>query len=155
MSSFSGYYGDETLMAAAEWHLEHGQPAAALELAERLGRFSRLRHQARLIAGIALADLGRVSDAIARGVALIGTDQADVLTLHLASREAGDVPNATLAAIMDRCAVDQPERFFAALRCLLARKDLAAARAACQRRRGDFAGHPQLGPMIAAVVGPA
>jgi hypothetical protein len=153
MAPFSGYYGDGTLVAAAEWHLEHDQYAAALELADRLGRFSRLRHQARLVAGIALVGLGRTEEALARRQHLADAGHADVLTLYLAEGRPQAVPTAEVVAIMDRCPTAAPERFFRGLRCLLGRRDLATTREVCRRNRERFSDHPQLEPMMTRVLG--
>ena len=153
LQPFAEMYGEQTVCAAAEWHLEHAEPQAALDLAARVRPLSRWADQAQVVRGLALIALRRSDEA---GEALATIDDpacADLLALRLAEVAPARVGDAAVAAIAARCRADQPERFVACLKVLLGRRELTTARTLAAQRQGDFT-HPQAQAVIAAILAP-
>lgn len=153
LQPFAGMYGEQTVCAAAEWHLEHAEPQAALDLATRVRPLSRHADQAQVVRGLALIALRRSDEAGEALAAIDDPECADLLALRLAEVAPARVGDATVAAIAGRCRADQPERFVACLKVLLGRRELTAARTIAAQRQGDFT-HPQAQAVIAAILAP-
>ena len=155
LAPFEGIYGERTVVAAAEWHLEHDEPKAALELASGLRPLSVHAGRAALVAMLAALALGQREDA--RHFRSLIDDPADaaLATVHLAERGADEVSDAELGAVLRQTPTTRPELFYRGLMCLLGRRRLVEARALAHARGVDFADHPQLGPIMAKVRGDA
>ena len=78
-------------------------------------------------------------------------DSADHADLALAQADPGQLDPAAIAAIAGRARADQPERFAACLRLLLARRQLVAARQVGAEGAARFAGHPVVAQMLLAL----
>lgn len=155
LAPFEGVYGEATVVAAAEWHLEHAEPRAALELAAGLRPLSAAAGRAALVATLAALALGEIADARHfRGLIADPADAA-LATVHLAGHGPDEVPDRELVEVLRAAPRERPELFYRGLLCLLNRRRLTEARALAADRRADFAGHPQLGPIIAKVLGEA
>ncbi len=150
---FADMYGEQTVCASAEWHLEHHEPAAALELAGRVRPLSRHADHAHVIRGLALIALQRSEDAVEALAAIDDADCADLLAVALAAVAPARIDDDAVAAIAGRCRADQPERFVACLKVLLGRRELAIARRLAAQRQGDFA-HPHAQAVITAILAP-
>ena len=155
LAPFEGIYGEGTVVAAAEWHLEHDEPKAALELASGLRPLSVHAGRAALVAMLAALALGQREDA--RHFRSLIDDPADaaLATVHLAERGADEVSDAELGMVLRQAPTTRPELFYRGLMCLLGRRRLVEARALAHARGVDFADHPQLGPIMAKVRGDA
>lgn len=148
---FEGFYGEQTQVAAAEWHLEHDEPAAALTLASTLRPLSAHAARAALVASLAALALQKVDDARHFRALIDEPLLQAIATVRFA--EAGLASESELAAAIGDLPVAHAELFYRGVLCLLNRRNLALARSLCARRQADFAGHPQLGPIIAKVLG--
>jgi hypothetical protein len=150
LQPFAGLYGDDTVLAAAGWHLEHGQPREALRLAQQIRALSRLAESAYLVSGLACCDLGAWDDA--RAIRRLSEDASiqDQLDLRLADKDPG-ITASDIADIARRCRSHQPERFLACLKLLLQRKELALAQSVATARLAEFAGHPVLTQIFTAL----
>ncbi len=153
LAPFAGIYGDASVLAAAEWHLEHGQADAARTLARRLRPQGPLADRARLLCVLAGCALGgaELADARHARAAIHEHDPADHADLALAQADPGQLDPAAIAAIAGRARADQPERFAACLRLLLARRQLVAARQVGAEGAARFAGHPVVAQMLLAL----
>ncbi len=151
LAPFVGIYGESTVLAAAAWHLEHGQPESALLLAGQIRPLSQLAERALLVSGLAACETGDLAQA--RAIRRLSEDSSiqDQLDLRLAQVD-NQVPAEEIADIARRCRRDQPERFLACLTLLLERRALTLTRTVAQGRSADFQTHPVLG-QIYAVLG--
>ncbi|HYE06122.1 MAG TPA: hypothetical protein VEL07_11475 [Planctomycetota bacterium] len=155
LAPFEGYFGDPTVVAAAGWHLEHGEPAAALELVARVRTLSDRHDDARLIATVACCELKRVDDAKRHRDAIVEPAARSRATLALAQISSVTVATSEVVAIAETCTAADPELFFRSIRLLLARTALGEARELCRRREAEFSGHAQLKPIIDTILRPA
>lgn len=152
LAPFEGIYGEETVVAAAAWHLEHNEPAEAIQLAAGIRPLCIHSEQAALIGAIAAVQVGR-ADQLAQFRSLIcGRNAQAQLTIRLGESDPRLIRDEDLVPLMDVCLVSEPELFYRALRLLLARKRLDLARQICARRQGDYQDHPELSKIIAAVL---
>ncbi len=152
LARFEGWYGERTVLAAAEWHLEHGQPGEALQLAARTRGLSPLVDRARLIAALASIELGELVQATELHHALAGTSDADLVAIRLAERDPTAITTAELVAIIDRSVPNRPATFLAGLKLLLGRHDLAAVRAVALRHARAMEPHPALAQLIGTII---
>ena len=153
LAPFAGWYADRTVAAAAEWHLEHGEPGAAIELCRSIRPFGPCLDQARLIAGIASCDVGDLDQAHDLWKALPPGVPADALCLRLAAVRPSVITDEGVEALARRVPGDRPQTFFAAVKLLIERRCLATARAVCDARAGEFSDQPEIQALIAAVAG--
>jgi hypothetical protein len=147
---FAGLYGEASVVAAARWHLERGEPAPAIELVGRIRELAPEADHARLVAVLAELDRGAVDRALAVRGMIVDPDLLDQADLAIAARGAAAVGDDAVAALAARCGADRPERFLAALRLLLDRRRLDLARTLA-RDGARFAGHPVLAQVFAAL----
>ena len=63
LAAFEGFYDEATVVAAAEWHLEHHQPAEAIELALRVRPLSKDFDRALLIKALSEIEQGALDSA--------------------------------------------------------------------------------------------
>lgn len=152
LERFTGMYGEETLVAAARWHLEHNEPAPAAEIATRVRPLSEHADFARQILASALLDLGRHAEARQQLNDITDPDIADAVQLRLAEIDPVGVDVATLTAIGLRCPTSRPDTCFAAIRNLLQRKELAQARMIAQRRQHERWNNPALAETFAVIL---
>lgn len=155
LAPFEGIYGERTVVAAAEWHLEHGQPQQALELCQRVRPLSNMADRARQAAVIAHLELNQIDFARSAAASILDQDLADAATLALAAHDAQLIPTAAVIAIAHRCPMHRPESFFNAIRVLLGRRELPQVRTICRQRQPDFATHPTLREVFVTVLGVA
>ncbi len=152
LAPFEGFYGDGTVVAAAAWHLEHGELGAAHQLASRIRPLSPHANRAYLIAALAAMQLGQ-ADEVKRLRTMIDDRNCHAqLTLRLAELGTSPIADDELLALMDVTTAAEPELYFRALRLLLSRKRLDLARQVCARRQVDYQDHPELGQIIATVL---
>jgi hypothetical protein len=147
---FAGIYGDATVLAAARWHLERGQPAPAIELAARIRGLAPESDLARLVVVHGLLANGDAAGAAALRRDILDPPVADQADLAIAAARPGHLADDGLAAIARRCGAGEPERFLAALRLLLDRRRLDLARTLAGEA-DRFAGHPVLTQVFAAL----
>lgn len=152
LAAFTGYYDEETLVAAAAWHLEHGQAAEALELAERVRWLGVQGERAALVAGCALAEAGRADEALARIADCADSATNDTVRLRVAELRGADEDLDWLTSRLTECTAVDAELFFRGVKKLLQSRRLAAARELCAAGSGVFADHPAVQPVIAAVL---
>ncbi len=155
LAPFDGYFGDATVVAAAGWHLEHGEPAPALELVAQVRTLSDRNDDARLIATIACCELERIDEAKRHRDAIFDASARSRATLALAEASPATVATGEVIVIADACTAVDPELFFRSIRLLLSRKSLTEARELCRRREAEFAGHAQLKQIMDAILRPA
>jgi hypothetical protein len=152
LAEFAGYYGECTVAAAAEWHLEHDEPGPALELAARIRPLSEHADHALLVAGLALIGRNRAREAVELHGRIGNADRADALAVRLAEALPESVTDDSLHALAERGGTDRPERFFTVVRLLLARRRLDLARDLCRMHRAGCAAHPELAKLAAVVL---
>ncbi len=152
LAPFEGIYGEETVVAAAAWHLEHNEAAEAMQLAAGIRALSVHSEQAALIGALAAVQLGRAEDLAQFRSLICGRNAQAQLTIRLGESDPRLIRDEDLVPLMDVCLVSEPELFFRALRLLLARKRLDLARQVCARRQGDYLDHPELAQIIVAVL---
>ncbi len=152
LAPFAGFYGEATVVAAAAWHLEHDEPDAAHALVAGFRPLSTHADRAWLIAALVALARNRLDEVQQlRGLIQDHGCRAQVI-LRLAEYSPSLVNDTDLLALLDGCTADEPELFYRGLLCLLNRKQLTAARHLAARRQLDFQHHPQLGPIITAVL---
>jgi hypothetical protein len=134
---FAGCYGEPTQVAAAAWHLDHGEPAAALELARPIRSLSAVADAARQIAALAAAELDQRTIALEQLTRIADPDIADATALRLDELGLRPLTDPELATIAQRAPVTRPETCFAALRGLLNRRRLDLARSIARDRVGE------------------
>lgn len=152
LAPFEGFYGEPTILAAAEWHLEHGEPQAAVELCDRIRVLSAQWDQARQLESAARVELGDLDGARTAARAIDDPLVADGAHLRIAAADPKHLGPAELEALLGRCPATRPETFFAGLQLLLKRGGLAQARALCARRATEFAGYAPLRDAIAVIT---
>ncbi len=150
---FEGWYGDPTMLAAAAWHLEHGQPAEAITVAARIRPLSDQHDGALLVTGLALIGLQRIAEAVALVPRFDADDPADELRLRLAVVPAGGISDDQIFAIAERSTPYQGERFFLAVRTLLGRRRIDLARTIARRRQAEFQHVPAVRDALVAILG--
>ena len=153
LAPFAGWYADRTVAAAAAWHLEHGEPGAAIELCRSIRPFGPCLDRARLIAGIASCDLGDLDQAQDLWRAMPSGIQTDALCLRLAAVRPAVITDDEAEALARRVPADRPQTFFAAVKLLIDRRCLAKARAVCDKRGHEFSDQPEIQALVAAVAG--
>ena len=155
LAPFEGRYGERTVVAAAEWHLEHGQPAPALDLCQRIRPLSLMADRARQVAVIAHLELQQIDLAQASAVSILDEHLADAAQVQLAEHQPQLVSTDTLVTVARRCPPSRPETLFRVFRVLLSRRELPLVRVLCHERKGDFTGHDPLNQVFASVLGAA
>lgn len=138
LMAFPDCFGEATVVAAARWHLEHGEPLAALELCAPIRALGSQADAARLVRVAALLELKKPAEAVAVAATITDPDLADSAVLELirtGSTAASVVTDDEVAALAQRCPVQRPETCFAALRLLLGRQRLDLARAVARQRQ--------------------
>ena len=155
LAPFEGRYGERTVIAAAEWHLEHGQPQPALDLCQRIRPLSLVADRARQVAVIAHLDLQQTELAQAAAASILDEHLADAAQVQLAEHRPQLVGTDALATIARRCPSSRPETLFKVIGVLLSRRELALVRGLCQERTGDFKEHGPLSQVFASVLGAA
>ena len=153
LAPFEGWYGDRTVIAAAEWHLEHDEPKAALTLCNGIRSYGPYLDQARLIAGLASLDLQDAAQAVDLRAALPAGPQWDILTLRLAEMHPDRVADSDLVAIARGAQTSHAQSFFTAVRLLISRRLLDEARSLCRDRGADFPSNAEITALCAAVLG--
>ena len=151
LAPFAGWYADRTVAAAAEWHLEHGEPGAAIELCRSIRPFGPCLDQARLIAGIASCELGDLDQAQDLWKALPPGMHADALCLRIAAVRPTAITDDDAETLARRIPADRPQSFFTAIKLLIERRCLTAARFVCQARAHEFPNHPEIQALMTAV----
>ncbi len=144
LDSFAGCYGEGTLVAAAEWHLEHEGPRAACALADRVRTLSDHHPRAALVRCLARRELADRSGARACLRSILDPDLIRSGLIKLA--EAGEdwVGDDELITALEECTGDKAETLHAGLLVLLRRGRLEASRRLVARHADRFAGHPVL-----------
>lgn len=153
LAPFAGWYADRTLVAAAEWHLEHGEPRSAIDLCRGIRPFGPCLDQARLIAGLASCEIGDTEQARDVLAAMPPGILADSLCLRLAALCPDVITDTGAEALARRIPSNRPQTFFMAVKLLVERRCLVAARAICQERAAEFSAQPEIQELIVAVSG--
>lgn len=153
LAPFAGYYDEPTLITAAVWHIEHGQPQAALELAERIRPLSKWYDRALVIRGIVTARGGDIEGALALRRDILDLDEAASLIIVLDQLAPNRVANSELIDLAIPADHRRPERFVAAVQALVRRNCLELARSACFQAGEAFNHHPQVKEVINKVLG--
>lgn len=153
LAPFAGWYADRTVAAAAEWHLEHGEPGAAIDLCRSIRPFGPCLDRARLVAGIASCELGDLDQAHDLWKAMPLGVQADALCLRVAAVRPGVITDDEAEMLARRIPADRPQTFFTAVKLLIERRCLTGARAICQSRAHEFPNLPEIQALVAAVTG--
>jgi hypothetical protein len=152
LAPFAGWYADRTVMAAAEWHLEHGEANAAIDLCRSLRPYGPCFEQAHLVAGLAACELGDVNRAQDIWRSMEAGVRADALHLRLASLRPALLSDEDVELLVRRIPADRPQSFFAAIKLLIERGSLATARAIGAQRGSEFP-QPEIQALIAVLGG--
>jgi hypothetical protein len=155
LAPFEGRYGERTLVAAAEWHLEHGQPEPALQLCRQIRPLSLVADRARQVAVIAHLELKQSDLARSAAASILDENLADAAQVHIAEHQPQLISTDELAALTRRCPSNRPETLFKAITLLISRRELALVRALCHERKADFRDHGPLSQIFASVLGAA
>ena len=152
LAPFEGYYGEQTVLAAAQWHIEHNQPQAALELCKTIRPLSAYADQAYLIGGTACLELQNLQGALDAEQQILNRHVAENLIINIARQHPEAVSNQQLKAIALEHNSGQAESFFAVLNLLLQRKDIASAKELCFAQQETFLDHPSIKPIMDVVL---
>jgi hypothetical protein len=152
LAPFTGCYGDRCLAAAAEWHLQHDNKDAVLEICGRIRPLSPEADQARCLAGHALLSAGRIADAKGLRGGIVAHSYGDALDIRIAQLDPEWLVVPTLQHIAGRCRPEQPERFVACLRLLLAKRALEPARTLANERQLDYQDDPAAKAIINTIL---
>ncbi len=150
LAPFAGWYADRTVLAAAEWHLEHGESRAAIDLCRTLRPYGPCFEQAHLVAGLAACELGDANQAHDIWRSMPVGVRADALYLRLAALRPALADDADIELLARRIPVDRPQTFFSAIKLLIERGSLTLARDICRVRTAEFP-HPEIQALIVAL----
>jgi len=152
LAPFAGWYGDRTVLAAAEWHLEHGEPRATIDLCRTIRSFGPCLDQARLAAGLASLEVAEFAQAEGLMQALPPGPLQAILCLRLAQHQPQLVAAATIEQIAVDTPADRPQTFFAAIKLLIERRLISEARRICHQRGAEFSQQPEIQALVAAIT---
>lgn len=149
---FEGYYGEHTVVAAAQWHLEHDQAQAALELCKTIRPLSTYADQAYLIGGTACLESNNLQGAIDAEKQMCNRHLAENLMINIARQHPDAISNQQLKEIAMEHSSEQAESFYAVLNLLLQRKDINSAKDLCFAQQETFLDHPSIKPIMDVVL---
>ena len=152
LQPFEGFYGERTVVAAAQWHIEHDQPQAAVELCQTIRPLSTYADQAYLIGGTACLEMGNLQGAIDAEQQISNRHLAENLLLNIAKQHPEAVDNQQLKDIAMGHEEEQAELFFGYLSLLLQRKDMASARDLCFAKQETFMDQPTIKQIMDVVL---
>ncbi|NRA37876.1 MAG: hypothetical protein HRU15_07030 [Planctomycetes bacterium] len=140
------------MLAAAQWHLEHNQAQAALELCETIRPLSNHADMAYLVGGIACLELNNITGALEACKSIMQPRIADNLILSIATHSPEHIANKQLMDMALHYTSDHAELFFTTLNILLQRKEIESARSVCFAQQETFLDHATIKQVMDVVL---